>query len=241
MRHKNSTYTYRHHKISSHILLVALTSLLFACSQQPSTDAQHIQSLSNHKSATTDSQTLQASAAGIEPVMIPVTESSTSLKIVSATVYKTPDCGCCKSWIEHIENHGLKASVQHPEDLSLFKDRYDVPQQMRTCHTAVTTDGFVFEGHVPAKYMAQFLASPPAQAIGLAVPGMPVGSPGMEQKNKFMPHQVMQMNKDGTVEVHADSTAMEQPGKFVPYQVMQMNKDGTTEVYAEITSAQQQL
>ena len=241
MRHENSTYTYRHHKISSHILLVALTSLLFACSQQPSTDAQHIQSISNDKSATTDSQTLQASAAGIEPVMIPVTESSTSLKIVSATVYKTPDCGCCKSWIEHIENHGLKASVQHPEDLSLFKDRYDVPQQMRTCHTAVTADGFVFEGHVPAKYMAQFLASPPAQAIGLAVPGMPVGSPGMEQKNKFMPHQVMQMNKDGTVEVHADSTAMEQPSKFVPYQVMQMNKDGTTEVYAEITSAQQQL
>lgn len=209
MRHKNSTYTYKHHKISSHILLVALTSLLFACSQ-PSTDAQNIQSVSNDKSATTDSQAVQTSAAEIEPVMTPVSDSSTSLKNVSATVYKTPDCGCCEDWIEHIESHGLDASVQHPEDLSLFKDRYDVPQQMRTCHTAVTADGYVFEGHVPAKYMAQFLASPPAQAIGLAVPGMPVGSPGMEQQDKFMPYQVMQMNKDGTTEVYADITSAQQ-------------------------------
>ena len=81
---------------------------------------------------------------------------------------------------------------------------------MRTCHTAVTADGYVFEGHVPAKYMAQFLASPPAQAIGLAVPGMPVGSPGMEQQDKVMPYQVMQMNKDGTTEVYADITSAQQ-------------------------------
>ena len=75
---------------------------------------------------------------------------------------------------------------------------------MRSCHTAVTTDGFVFEGHVPAKYMAKFLENPPKGAIGLAVPGMPMGSPGMEYQNKFMPYQVMQLNKDGSTAVYAD-------------------------------------
>ena len=81
---------------------------------------------------------------------------------------------------------------------------------MRSCHTVVTTDGYVFEDHVPAKYMAQFLENPPVQALGLAVPGMPVGSPGMEYQNKFMPYQVMQLNKDGTTQVYADIESVEQ-------------------------------
>ena len=75
---------------------------------------------------------------------------------------------------------------------------------MRSCHTAVTSDGYVFEGHVPAKYIAQFLANPPSEAIGLAVPGMPMGSPGMEYQNKFSPYQVMQINKDGSTAVYAE-------------------------------------
>ena len=88
--------------------------------------------------------------------------------------------------------------------MALFKDRYGVPTEMRSCHTAVTTDGYVLEGHIPAKYMAEFLENPPAQAIGLAVPGMPVGSPGMEYQNKFKPYQIMQLDKDGTTQVYAD-------------------------------------
>ncbi|MFP3354667.1 DUF411 domain-containing protein, partial [Pseudoalteromonas sp. SIMBA_153] len=87
-------------------------------------------------------------------------------------------------------------------DVSLFKERYSVPQQMRSCHTTVTTDGYVFEGHVPAKYMAQFLKNPPSDAIGLAVPSMPVGSPGMEYQDKFMPYKVMQLNKDGSTAIY---------------------------------------
>ena len=137
-------------------------------------------------------------------------QHSDLLKNVSATVYKDVNCGCCKDWIEHAQNNGLTATSQHPKDLSLFKDRYGVPTEMRSCHTAVTTDGYVFEGHVPAKYVAQFLANPSAQAIGLAVPGMPMGSPGMEYQGQFAPYQIMQINKDGTNQVYADIESAEQ-------------------------------
>nr|WP_227677825.1 DUF411 domain-containing protein [Psychrobacter sp. H8-1] len=132
------------------------------------------------------------------------------LKNVSATVYKDANCGCCKEWIGHAEDNGLNATANDVADLALFKDRYGVPTDMRSCHTAVTTDGYVFEGHVPAKYVAEFLANPPSDAIGLAVPGMPVGSPGMEYQNQFMPYQVMQMNKDGTSQVYVNVESAEQ-------------------------------
>ena len=98
----------------------------------------------------------------------------------------------------------MTAAGQDVADLAVFKERYGVPSNMRSCHTAVTSDGYVFEGHVPAKYIAQFLANPPSEAIGLAVPGMPMGSPGMEYQNKFSPYQVMQINKDGSTAVYAE-------------------------------------
>ena len=106
----------------------------------------------------------------------------------------------------------MSATAQDVDDVSLFKDRYGVPQQMRSCHTTVTTDGYVFEGHVPAKHMAQFLANPPSDAIGLAVPSMPVGSPGMEYQDKFMSYKVMQLNKDGSTQVYA---AIESPAQQI--------------------------
>ena len=136
--------------------------------------------------------------------------NSQLLNNVSATVYKDINCGCCEDWIEHAQSNGMSAAVQHPENLSLFKDRYGVPDNLRSCHTAVTSDGYVFEGHVPAKYVAQFLANPPMQALGLAVPDMPVGSPGMEYQDQFMPYQIMQLNKDGSSEVYANIKTTEQ-------------------------------
>lgn len=132
------------------------------------------------------------------------------LKNVSATIYKDANCGCCKEWIEHTQSYGLHSTVEHPADLLLIKDRYGVPAETRSCHTAITTDGYVFEGHVPAKYVAEFLQNPPAQAIGLAVPGMPVGSPGMEYQGQFAPYQIMQINKDGTKQVYVEVESAEQ-------------------------------
>ena len=104
----------------------------------------------------------------------------------------------------------MTANGQDVSDLAVFKQRYGVPNNMRSCHTTVTSDGYVFEGHVPAKYVAQFLANPPSEAIGLAVPGMPMGSPGMEYQNRFDPYQIMQINKDGSSTVYAQVESPQQ-------------------------------
>ncbi len=184
------------------LVLLAAISTLLACSE-PDVNASDTTSATKPPVVTQPAQTEQPKTQMTSVSAHSETQSSI-LQNVSATVYKDANCGCCKEWISHIEDNGLNATAHDVEEMSLFKDRYSVPQQMRSCHTAVTTDGYVFEGHVPAKYMAQFLAKPPSDAIGLAVPGMPVGSPGMEYQDKFTPYQVMQLNKDGTLEVYAD-------------------------------------
>lgn len=212
MRRYKNIFSNGHNRLSGRVLLLMVTSslslTLMACSQS-NTSASGSETVPSQETVVA-TQTVQTQEAEVAPIMTPATTRSTLLNNVSATVYKDPNCGCCKEWVGYAEGHGLSATTQHPEDLSLFKDRYDVPQQMRSCHTAVTTDGYVFEGHVPAKYMAQFLENPPIQAIGLAVPGMPVGSPGMEYQDKFMPYKVMQVNSDGTTEVYAAIDSVQQ-------------------------------
>lgn len=118
-------------------------------------------------------------------------------------VYKSPKCGCCKKWIDHLEGSGFDTQYKHPNDLDAIKERLNVPQETRSCHTAVSKQGFVFEGHVPARYIQQFLANPPEGALGLAVPAMPVGSPGMEVDDRFMPYKVLLLKKDGSTQVFA--------------------------------------
>ncbi|WP_201628413.1 DUF411 domain-containing protein [Psychrobacter maritimus] len=201
MRRYIHVFSNGHNWLSGRVLLWVVTAAL------PFTVAACSQSNTN----VSDSQSIQAEPVAVQnvqnnksaPSNAPVNSSSSLLKNVSATVYKDANCGCCKEWVGYAKNNGLSATTHDVADVSLFKERYGVPQKMRSCHTTVTTDGFVFEGHVPAKHMAQFLENPPAQAIGLAVPSMPVGSPGMEYQDKFMPYKVMQLNKDGTTEVYA--------------------------------------
>ena len=198
--------------LQSAVCLTAL-STLFACSQ-PDASASATSSLQNDKGAAVTANVAESnvteSNAQTAPLIATTASNPDLLKNVSATVYKDANCGCCKDWISHAEDNGLSATAQDVTDLEVFKERYGVPAEMRSCHTAVTTDGYVFEGHVPAKYVAQFLENPPVQALGLAVPGMPVGSPGMEYQNKFAPYQIMQLNKDGTTEVYADIVSTEQ-------------------------------
>ncbi|MCI0437307.1 MAG: DUF411 domain-containing protein [Gemmatimonadetes bacterium] len=97
-------------------------------------------------------------------------------------VYKSPTCGCCAKWVDHLRANGFTVTTEDVADLSAVKQRFHVGQQLQSCHTAVAGD-YVFEGHVPADLVAKFLAEPPAGAMGLAVPGMPLGSPGMESAN----------------------------------------------------------
>jgi hypothetical protein len=117
-------------------------------------------------------------------------------------VYKDPTCGCCAKWVEHMKNQGFAANVSDVEDINAVKDANGVPQKLRSCHTA-TVDGYVIEGHVPAADVQRLLQERPAGVVGLTVPGMPVGSPGMEVGNRVQPYEVLTFDKDGRTHVFA--------------------------------------
>jgi hypothetical protein len=97
---------------------------------------------------------------------------------IPATVHKNPWCGCCLAWVAHLERHGFAVTVVDVEDLAPLKQKLGVPVHLASCHTA-EIDGYTIEGHVPAEAIHRLLDERPAVA-GLAVPGMPAGSPGME-------------------------------------------------------------
>ncbi len=105
---------------------------------------------------------------------------------------------------------GFEANIHHPADLSRVKDEYGIAPEYQSCHTAVARDGYVFEGHVPARFVKKFLDNPPVGAIGLSVPAMPAGSPGMEVGDRFMPYQVWLLKKDGSAEVFASVNSRDQ-------------------------------
>jgi hypothetical protein len=115
-------------------------------------------------------------------------------------VYKTPSCGCCNGWIEHLREAGFTVDARDVRDLMSVKRDAGIPVGMSSCHTALV-DGYVVEGHVPAEHVARMLAERPAIA-GIAVPGMPIGSPGMEGPNPE-PYEVLSFGHDGTSGVFA--------------------------------------
>ena len=94
------------------------------------------------------------------------------------TVYKDPSCGCCLGWVEHLKANGFEVVVKEVPNIQDYKTKNGVPEDLQSCHTAIV-DGYVIEGHVPAAEIKRLLAEHP-KAKGLAVPGMPMGSPGME-------------------------------------------------------------
>lgn len=94
------------------------------------------------------------------------------------TVHRDPGCGCCTGWVEHLRRHGFTVDVQQTRDLAAVRARLGVPAQKASCHTA-EVGGLVVEGHVPAQDIRRLLAAP-GTARGLVLPGMPLGSPGME-------------------------------------------------------------
>ncbi len=117
-------------------------------------------------------------------------------------VYKSPTCGCCTKWAEHLEENGFQVKMEDVQNLSALKNRYRVPTNLRSCHTAVV-DGYVVEGHVPAQEVQRLLEERPDVA-GITVPGMPVGSPGMEVPGAApQPFEVIAFDKNGNTEVFA--------------------------------------
>ena len=116
-------------------------------------------------------------------------------------VYKSPTCGCCAKWVEHLQAAAFAPDVHEMPDVFPVKTKAGVPASLQSCHTALV-GGYVIEGHVPADVIRQLLHEKPKIA-GLAVPGMPIGSPGMEQGARVDPYEVIAFTKDGTTSTYA--------------------------------------
>ena len=118
---------------------------------------------------------------------------------IKVQVYKTATCGCCAKWVEHLKANGFAVSVQDVPSTAEYRKKYGVPEQMGSCHTAVA-GGYTIEGHVPAADIQRLIKSG-SKAKGLAVPGMPAGSPGMETPTPDG-YSTMIFQQDGKVSVY---------------------------------------
>ena len=118
------------------------------------------------------------------------------------TVFRSPTCGCCGKWIEHAEAAGFQVKDEVTEDMSAIKQQYGVPQTLTSCHTTVVGN-YIIEGHVPAEDVQRLLMEKPDVA-GIAVPGMPIGSPGMESGDYVEPYNVFSFTESGETTVFAE-------------------------------------
>ena len=138
-------------------------------------------------------------AAAAAAIALPVVAKES---LPPVQVFKNPSCGCCGAWVEHMKAAGFSVNVTEVDDTSVARRKYGLPDRFGSCHTAVV-GGYVVEGHVPANDVKKLLAMKPV-AVGLAVPEMPVGSPGMEMGARRDPYQVLLVAKDGRERVFSN-------------------------------------
>ena len=119
-----------------------------------------------------------------------------------ATVYKTASCGCCKKWVDHMQKAGFRVTAHDVDDVEPYKKKYGVPAELGSCHTAVITGGYIVEGHVPADVIDKLITDKPKDVVGLAVPGMPQGSPGLET-GRVDKYEIVSFDKTGKTKVYA--------------------------------------
>ena len=119
---------------------------------------------------------------GLALAAIPAAACSRPARASQLNIYKSPYCGCCGAWVDHVKANGIKAVVHEMEDVTSMARKLGVPDDLRSCHSA-EIDGYFIEGHVPPADIRKLLRERP-KARGIAVPGMPIGSPGMEQAGR---------------------------------------------------------
>jgi hypothetical protein len=140
---------------------------------------------------------VMAAAASVLTVQLIATAQQ---KPIAMSVFKSPTCGCCGMWVEHMKANGFTVIVQDVEDIDAVKRKLGVPAAVGSCHTA-QAGGYVFEGHIPADAVQRFLKERPKVA-GLAVPGMPIGSPGMEMGGRKDPYSILTFDQKGQTSVY---------------------------------------
>lgn len=167
------------------VLVIASTYALTACAAAPEGNNAPSSAL-----ASPDPRTASATVAPTQS-MLP-----------TMIVNKSPSCGCCGSWVEHVEKAGFKVEINDTEEMNPIKERLGVPYGKGSCHTA-EVGGYFIEGHVPAEDIKRLLAERP-DAKGLTVPGMPAGSPGMELPDgRTQPYTVELVANDGTTSAYS--------------------------------------
>jgi len=117
-------------------------------------------------------------------------------------VYKNPECGCCTKWVRYLQDNNYNVTIEHTRDVLAVKKRLGVPEKLAACHTAVI-DGYVVEGHITHRDIKRLLLFRP-DIKGIAVPGMPVGTPGMESGSTVQPYNVMSFDEQGTLGVFVE-------------------------------------
>jgi hypothetical protein len=141
---------------------------------------------------------LSLAAAAAASLSLP---TGATVALLQVEVYKNPDCGCCGAWVDHLRAAGFPVKVHDTPDTGAVRKRHGIPDEFGSCHTGVVA-GYALEGHVPAEDVKRLLARKPA-AAGLSVPGMPVGSPGMEVGSGKDRFQVLLIDKAGRSSVFA--------------------------------------
>nr|WP_137678162.1 DUF411 domain-containing protein [Parerythrobacter lutipelagi] len=133
----------------------------------------------------------------LAPAFLALAACTSAVQAATYTMFRDPNCGCCEHWAKHVRTElETEVTQQVTADMAAVKTDRGVPRQLWSCHTMVV-DGYVIEGHVPAADVARLLEERPAGVRGLAVPGMPVGSPGMEMGDRKQPYQVIAFGDAG--------------------------------------------
>ncbi len=148
-------------------------------------------------------QDLRAAQPGKAAEEAPLAQADLPADAPLMVVYKTPTCGCCAKWVDHVKANGFRVEIHDVSqaDMNARKAEWRVPGEMHSCHTAKVGD-YVLEGHIPAAEIKRLLAEKPAVA-GIAVPGMPMGSPGMEGPYPADRYDVVAFTHDGQTSVFA--------------------------------------
>ena len=125
---------------------------------------------------------------------------------LTLTVHKTPFCGCCKKWIKHAREAGINVIEKDHQNLNAIKSEYKINLKHQSCHTSISKDGYVFEGHIHADVIKKYLENPSENSKGLSVPGMPIGSPGMEMGGRLDDYVVLTIFEDNEDEIFLHSS-----------------------------------
>ena len=134
----------------------------------------------------------------LAPALLLLAACTSAAQAATYEMFRDPDCGCCGLWADHVRSENeAEVSETISANMVQVKQEKGVPQDLWSCHT-MTVDSYVIEGHVPVEQIERLLRERPEGVRGLAVPGMPIGSPGMEMGDRTQPYQVIAFRKDGS-------------------------------------------